>query len=146
MISFNKCPRCDAPEFEQFAKYGTCHDCSYFEVRRNRAIADKKIKKRNEDAEAPHLFRASLGLAQERFTEEDHRIVRKALLSIPEKEKRIVILHFWRRKRKFEIAEKFGIDLEQVELILESAFDRLRTLCLHHPRFSRALDVYEEAA
>jgi len=143
---FRRCPRCNIRGFERFSIYGICHDCNYFQIKKNRNVAPVKIEKTHKDYNAPHPFLMNKDKAQNQFTEEDHSIVKKALLSIPENEQRIVFLYFWKDQKKDEIAEKMQITLEQVERILGSSYERLRKLCLNNPKFSRAIRKFQTAA
>lgn len=146
-MTFLRCPRCNVRGFERFSMYGICHDCNYLEVKKNRHMPEIKIKKQKENHKPPHPFRNSDARSpQDQFTEEDHRIVRKALLSIPEREQRVVFLHFWKDIKKQEIAEKLGMTMEHIEDVLASAYERLRALCLKNPRFSRTVRVLNAAA
>ena len=146
-MTFLRCPRCNIRGFERFSMYGICHDCNYFEVKKNRRVPEIRIKKRKDNYKPPHPFRSGDTMSpQDQFTEEDHRIVRKALLSIPEREQRVVFLFFWKDEKRQEIAEKLGMTAEHVENVLASAYERLRALCLKHPRFSRVIRVIGAAA
>jgi RNA polymerase sigma factor (sigma-70 family) len=146
-MRFLKCPRCRGKSFECFSMYGICHDCNYFEVKRNRQVPDEKIKKRKTDYQVPSPFRRGDGQDSENgFTDQDHQIVRKALLSIPEREQRVVFLYFWKDQKQQEIAEKLRMTGEQVEAILHTAYSRLKALCLREPRFSRGLRALQEVA
>lgn len=144
---FNKCPRCNTRSFERFPMYGFCHDCDYLEVKRNRREPQEKIKKSTDDCKMPRLFNTEGDDDWEnQFTKEDHKVVRKALLCIPEREQRVVFLYFWKDEKRQEIAEKLAMTEEQVDRILSSAYSRLRPICINNPRLSRVLSVFDEAA
>ena len=144
-MKFLVCPRCDGESFEPFSRYGVCHDCNYFEVKRTRTrrISEKTLRQRKESYHEPHPFREE---CQNKFTPEDHKIVRRALLCIPEDEQRVVFMHFWKDQKKDEIAERLGITRSRVDEILVSAYERLRTFCLEHPHFSRGFRRLLESA
>lgn len=145
MMNFLRCPRCGIRCFERFTHYGSCHDCNYFEVRQSRPIPEERIKRPEESPERdpPYFYKGRSHLF-DRFTEEDHRIVRRALLAIPTRAQRAVYLRFWKQQRKSEIAEKLGLSERRVDRILEAALGRLRKLCLKDPEFSRALEPIEK--
>lgn len=136
MLRLQKCPMCGIRALECYPYYGNCHECDYVDFRKKRKVKPKSPY-------LPHSVSVRFG---DVFTKEDHKVVRKALLSIPAKEQRVVILRFWKRTTKQEISEKLGISIDRVELILASSLERLRTLCLKNPRFSRALEKLEELA
>lgn len=137
MMRLQKCPMCGARALECYPGYSTCHECDYFSERQKLPSAPRA---------APYPFRGLFDHSGDLFTEEDHEIIRRALLSIPEREKQVVTLHFWKRRKKRQIAHALGIPVERVDQILESAFVRLRALCLENPKFSRVLEKIEEVA
>lgn len=104
------------------------------------------VEGRPRNKQVPQGLREPMAPNPNKFTEEDHKIVRRALLSAPEKEQKIILLHFWNNQKKDEIAERLGMTLKQVEEILTRAYGRLKELCLKDPKFSRALSAAKFAA
>lgn len=142
-MTFNRCARCGNHSFERFAIYGVCHDCNYFELKRNRKSEGRFVDGDSRNKCVPQGFR---GAAQNKFTEKDHKIIRRALLAAPEGEQKIILLHFWNNRGKDDIAEKLEITVSQVEEILSRAYERLKELCLRDPKFSRAMHAAKIAA
>lgn len=146
VMNLLRCPRCGTRGFERFPIYGICHDCNYFEVKSSRTVVQQKSTKQLPTTPDPHPFQSEAQGVANQFTDGDHRIVRRAMLSIPEREQKVVFLYFWKDQKKQEIAERLGFGVEQVEKILTSAYERLRALCEKNPKFSRALRRSELAA
>ncbi|MBS1983266.1 MAG: hypothetical protein JST16_03765 [Bdellovibrionales bacterium] len=73
------------------------------------------------------------------FTKNDRHIVRRALLRLPLEEQQVVFLRFWEEMSTEEIAIYFGHSYQKIESILARACEKIRTLCLMHPKFSRSM-------
>lgn len=79
-------------------------------------------------------------LRGQRFTSEDHEIVRRELKSLSDEEFRTVFLCFWESMEREEAARELGLSRVRVDQILVSAFSKLRERCLREPQFSRSLN------
>jgi RNA polymerase sigma factor (sigma-70 family) len=133
-MKYVRCSFCREKEFEQFNGFGYCHFCGSVGVPSSRTKLEKRTYR-----ELYHIPDVeSEKVISRNFSDEDYKIVRQALLKVPEHEKRVVLMHFWKNCMIHEIAERTGMMRTQVEEILESAYDRLRALCLENNNFSRA--------
>lgn len=74
-----------------------------------------------------------------RFTRNDKRIVRRALMGVSEHEREVVLMRYWEELSIDEIALIIQSTKEKVEETLAQAYEKLRGLCLRHPEFSLAM-------
>jgi RNA polymerase sigma factor (sigma-70 family) len=139
-MKYRRCSFCGEREFEEFDGFGYCHFCGSVGV-----LASGSKRKKRPPKQLYHIpLVESEKVVTQRFSDEDYKIVRQALLKIPEHEKRVVTMHFWKNCMPHEIAERTGMTRTQIESILESAYERLRALCLKNNNFSRVSN--EDAA
>jgi DNA-directed RNA polymerase specialized sigma24 family protein len=73
------------------------------------------------------------------FTSGDTTIVAHEKNSLPRRQQHIVQMRFWDGLSTTEIALVKSLDWETVHGDLHSALTTLRTRCLAHPEFSRAV-------
>lgn len=78
--------------------------------------------------------------AFDKFTKSDYEVVREAIKKLPELEKEIIFLKFWKRCDLATIADQLELKLRTVEKYLNSAYSKLKSACLCHPDFSRSSD------
>ncbi|MGZ6311496.1 MAG: RNA polymerase sigma factor [Bdellovibrionota bacterium] len=76
-----------------------------------------------------------------RFSTSDYAIIRRAIDEIPESQRVVVYLRFWRNLDPIEIAEVLGVHLRTVEMQLSGAYSALRRLCIADPQFSRTVQT-----
>lgn len=130
------CYRCRSNDVWFYSGKPYCQSCGHLAVKPKKRVPQDVLEKRKKEYKAPHPFNE---FGKNLFSEEDHRIVKRALLSIPEKEQRIVFLYFWKDWKKDEIAGRLKMSRESVDQTLRSAIVRLKELCLQHPKFSRSI-------
>jgi DNA-directed RNA polymerase sigma subunit (sigma70/sigma32) len=71
------------------------------------------------------------------FTSWDYHIVRKAILTLKEDEQFAVILRFWQGRTIEEIGLALDLTWQQADELLNTAFSKLKLLCLDNHNFSR---------
>lgn len=72
------------------------------------------------------------------FTNDDIKIIRRALKELQVIEWKILYLRFWENYSIFEIADSLEMKWEEVNLIIENLFVQLKDVCLKDPTFSKS--------
>ncbi len=83
----------------------------------------------------------------EPFSKMDHQLVRAALRELSNDHRRAVYLRFWENRSIEEIAQTLGQSWDEVDDLLEEAFEKIRETCEEHQGFSRSskvLDPYKQ--
>ena len=73
------------------------------------------------------------------FSLEDRVIVRSLIKGLPEKQKKAIILHFWKNQSISKVAKKMDINWEEAEKIITKGLLKIKKQCMEHPRCSRFL-------
>ncbi|MGE4232065.1 MAG: hypothetical protein AB7F43_01940 [Bacteriovoracia bacterium] len=131
---FAKCPRCEAYAFETLETYGVCYDCNYNTVENEN---DRPITVAKNDFEKAWDKYERL-LIQNRFTKTDRAIIRGAIEQLTRQEQAVVFLKFWEGQNTVSIANILKTKPQAVLNLLDSAFLKLKNLCLSRPAFSRS--------
>lgn len=74
------------------------------------------------------------------FTSADHGIVKQALSCLTETERMIVSMRFWENRKVPEIVAQLNLRQRAVEAHLQTAFEKLKNICMDDSRFSRNPD------
>lgn len=95
------------------------------------AYRSASLEARTPDGRELPAFEAVLGRDDSGFELAEHRALLEGLLeTLPERERRILYLRFWREKTQTEIAEEIGISQMHVSRLLARTLDELRR-CVH---------------
>lgn len=79
----------------------------------------------------------------ESFSKMDHQLVRAALRELSNGHRRAVYLRFWENQSIEDIAQTLGRSWNEVDDLLEEAFEKIRETCEEHQGFSRSLKVLD---
>ncbi len=75
------------------------------------------------------------------FSSLDYVIVRSGMANLPDMERTVLEMRFWRNATIDEIGCALRMSWREVEVLLASAFRKLKTYCLSDPDFTRAESV-----
>jgi hypothetical protein len=148
-MKYLRCPFChEDEELEQFPRFFYCHACQAVRPKNVSVRSDlpetleERLHRRSRWFKNPRLREFS----SKRFTDRDYEIVRQALLRVPKYQQRIIVMHFWKNQSLSEISDRTELGREQVLWILNCAYQRLHTLCMKNPEFSRFIVIPNPSA
>jgi DNA-directed RNA polymerase specialized sigma24 family protein len=131
---------CDNDDFEDYNdRLFICYPCRV-RIRQEHeevtkwSVAPKAVDKFDSDNAVKSIATSVSKLA---FTKTDHAIVRNTLLTLPELQRNIIILKFWRNMDNDEIAQELKVRTKTVEGELQAGYEALKERVLREPAFSR---------
>ena len=69
------------------------------------------------------------------FSPSQKLALHEILVELSPRERRVVQLHYWENQSLTEIGQTMRLEWREVKALMESAYSRLRSLCLQHPAF-----------